>query len=175
MLDVMLLSAVLTMQDDATSQPMEEQVEHHEPEGVTGKAVWDGRRLVDWLPEVVAELNKVRLPYNINSFSQLAAETVLREGGTDLETKRQTIIDERGRLEGALATIRGITPFRSDANFILFRTEIPSGEVFTALKEKGVLVRNLDAPGPLCNCLRVTVGTAVENAAFLNALTAICI
>jgi histidinol-phosphate aminotransferase len=64
----------------------------------------------------------------------------------------------------------GVHPYPSDANFILFRTGKDSAKVFQELKAEGVLVRDLGRPGPLENCLRVTVGTAEENTAFITAL-----
>jgi len=120
-------------------------------------------------PGVVAELNKVRLPYNVSSFSQAAASIVL-EKQTFLEGQIGTILSERATLTKEMGRIEGVQPFPSEANFILFRTGRPSSEVFGALKERGVLVRDLGRPGPLENCLRVTVGTPQENRIFLDAL-----
>jgi histidinol-phosphate aminotransferase len=120
-------------------------------------------------PAVVAELNKVRLPYNVSSFSQAAASIVL-EKQTYLEAQIGTICSQRAILAKEMGGIQGVRPFPSEANFILFRTERPSSEVFDGLKERGVLVRDLGRPGPLENCLRVTVGTPEENRTFLDAL-----
>lgn len=120
-------------------------------------------------PDVVAEFNKVRLPYNVNSFSQMAALTALRNDSY-LQGERESIISERHRLFEALDGMAGLRAYRSDSNFILFRTEGDSAEVFAGLKERGVLVRDLGGPGPLHNCLRVTVGRPEENDAFLTAL-----
>ena len=70
----------------------------------------------------------------------------------------------------SLQDMEGIEPFPSKANFILFRVT-NAGEVFESLKAQGVLIKNLSrAGGSLQDCLRVTVGTAEENAAFLEAL-----
>jgi histidinol-phosphate aminotransferase len=65
--------------------------------------------------------------------------------------------------------------FSSEANFILFRSPQGRGKaVFEGLKSQGVLIKNLDGSHPaLQDCLRVTVGTPDENAAFLEALTSI--
>jgi histidinol-phosphate aminotransferase len=68
--------------------------------------------------------------------------------------------------------MEGISPFPTDANFILFRPEQPADEVFQRLLDRGILVRNLNRPGPLQNCLRVTIGTPTENDMFLEALDA---
>jgi histidinol-phosphate aminotransferase len=120
--------------------------------------------------KVVAELNKVRLPYNVGSFSQIAAQTVL-ENPVFLEGQIRAILEERARVAAALATLPGITVFPSDANFLLLRTDRPSRAVFEALRQRGVLVRDLGGtPGLLFGCLRVTVGVRAENDAFLEAV-----
>jgi histidinol-phosphate aminotransferase len=121
-------------------------------------------------PQVVAELNKVRLPYNVGSFSQVAARAVL-ENPVFLEGQIRMILAERERLAAALSRLPGVETFPSDANFILLRTDRPSRDVFEALRRRGVLVRDLGGnPGMLSGCLRVTVGTNVENDAFLEAM-----
>jgi histidinol-phosphate aminotransferase len=121
-------------------------------------------------PEVIRELDKVRLPYNVGSFSQAAARAVL-ESPEFLEGQIRAILAERGRLSAELARLPGVTVFPSDANFVLLRTGRPSREVFEGLRRRGVLVRDLGGgAGPLHGCLRVTVGTARENDAFLAAM-----
>ncbi len=118
--------------------------------------------------DVVAQLEKVRLPYNVNAFSQAAAQ-VLLEHETTLREHISVIVSERGRLAGGLARTPGITLFPSDANFLLFRTE-RARALFDHLLGDGILVRNLDQPGLLAGCLRVTVGKPDENNAFLKSL-----
>lgn len=121
-------------------------------------------------PELVTQLDKVRLPFNVGSFPQLAAAAALREPGFIAEQVR-SIVSERGRVAAALPALGGVEVFPSDANFLLFRTKIPSGEVFERLRGAGVLVRDLGgASGPLERCLRVTIGTPEENDAFLAGL-----
>jgi histidinol-phosphate aminotransferase len=112
----------------------------------------------------------VRLPYNVGSFSQAAAQAVL-ENPVFLEGQIRMILSERERLAAALSRLPGVATFPSDANFILLRTDRPSRDVFEALRRRGVLVRDLGGnPGMLRGCLRVTVGIKVENDAFLEAL-----
>lgn len=123
-------------------------------------------------PSVAAELNKVRLPYNVSTFSQEGASLVLENTGY-LGDEIAAIVSGREDLITGMREITGIRPFPSEANFILFRTAKPSTEIFRGLKEKGVLVRDLGRPGPLENCLRVTVGTEGENRLFLEALAGI--
>jgi histidinol-phosphate aminotransferase len=122
-------------------------------------------------PVWLGEFDKLRLPYNINSLTQASAtfvlghKNVLDEQTARLRADREALYAELGRLPG-------LRVWPSSANFILFRTESrPAGEVFARLREQGVLIKNLSgAGGVLANCLRVTVGTPDENAAFLAAL-----
>lgn len=121
--------------------------------------------------EWLNELDKVRLPYNINVLTQHAAALALRHKAL-LDTQTEAIRAERGRLHAALAAIDGVTPFPSEANFILLR--LPAGRaraVFEGLRAKGILIKNLDGAHPLlADCLRVTVGTPDENVAFVASL-----
>lgn len=119
----------------------------------------------------LAEFDKLRLPYNINSLTQASAEFILRRREV-LDVQIARICTDRENLYQELAAMPGIRAWPSRANFILFRSERkPVGEVFDGLRSSGVLVKNLDAQGgALRGCLRVTVGTPEENAAFLDAL-----
>ena len=119
----------------------------------------------------LSQLDKVRLPYNINVLTQVSAEFALRHSAVfDEQTRR--IREERARLSEGLCGVEGLEVYPSAANFILFRT--PAGwadALFEGLKARGVLIKNLNtAGGPLRDCLRVTVGTPEENDAFLTAL-----
>ncbi len=118
--------------------------------------------------EIVREINKVRLPYNVNSFSQRIAEVVL-DHVEFVKKNVQLITLERDRVYKALKLIDGVEVYPSDANFILFRVN-DADRVFGGLIERGVLIRNFNSPGRLKNCLRVTIGTPEENDAFLTAL-----
>ena len=116
------------------------------------------------------QLDKVRLPYNINSLTQIVAREMLRHG--DVLTEQAGAIKlERGNLLQALRRVPGVVVYPSDANFILFRIN-QAERVFDGLKRRGVLIKSLHGSHPLlADCLRVTVGTPDENAAFLSALT----
>jgi histidinol-phosphate aminotransferase len=122
--------------------------------------------------EIVGELNKVRLPYNINTLSQAAGCAALKHGKT-LNAQISLLIAERRKLYQALLRTPGVTPFPSETNFILMWIEKDATKVFQALKKRGILVKNLDKPGPLKGCLRVTIGTPKENKEFLKNLQAI--
>jgi histidinol-phosphate aminotransferase len=122
-------------------------------------------------PLVISEIDKIRLPYNINVLTQVAAEFVL-DNIDVLDQQAKLIRDERESMLVAMSAIEGLHVFPSQANFILFRVlERDANEVFTRIKQSGVLIKNMKADnGLLKNCLRVTVGTPDENTAFLAAL-----
>ena len=118
-----------------------------------------------WLSQV----DKVRLPYNINVLTQLVAERVLRHHER-LAQQAAAIKAERTRLFDELKRMPGVQPFPSDANFILFKTG-KAEQIFNGLRQRGVLIKNLHGSHPaLADCLRVTVGTPAEDARFLDAL-----
>jgi histidinol-phosphate aminotransferase len=121
--------------------------------------------------EWIDEIDKTRLPYNVNVLTQVSATFALEHKALLDEQTRQ-IRAHRARLLEALAQIPGITPYPSEANFILCRMpEGQSARIFSGLKERRILVKNLDnAHRLLQDCLRVTVGTPGENEAFLAAL-----
>lgn len=122
-------------------------------------------------PEWLMQLEKVRLPYNVGIMTQLIAEAVLHH--TDvLSEQAEAIKSERTKMNTYLSTMNTIKVFPSDANFILFRIQA-AGQIFQALKQRKILIKNLDGTHPLLeNCLRVTVGTPDENSQFCAALHA---
>ena len=122
-------------------------------------------------PAWTVQFEKLRLPYNVNSLSQAIATHLLRNPAV-LEEQAAQIRSERARLAERLAAIPGVTVYPSEANFLLFRVP-QAAEVFEALKRSGILIKKLaGSHALLADCLRVTVGTAAENEAFLVALAA---
>jgi histidinol-phosphate aminotransferase len=122
-------------------------------------------------PEWLTQLEKLRLPYNVGIATQLIAEKVLQHIDILLQ-QASSIKAERAVLVRALQAMVGVEVFPTDANFVLIRTA-DAGQVFQGLKQRGVLIKNLDGSHPLLkNCLRVTVGTSDENMQFLVALQA---
>ena len=119
--------------------------------------------------EICRELNKVRLPYNSNSVSQEIASIIL-ENRVELDNQIASIISERERLMTGLKGIKGIRPFPSETNFILFKTVKDGKEVFSRLADSGILVRNFGSDSYLKDYLRVTVGTHEENNEFLDVI-----
>ena len=125
-------------------------------------------------PELVRELEKVRTPYNVGSLNQRAAVWIMRNLRDELRAQCEEVARERDAVFDELSALSGVRPFPSRANLILFRVgesgDGRAAEVWRGLCERGVLVRNLDHPGPLAGCLRVTIGTPSENRRFLDAL-----
>jgi histidinol-phosphate aminotransferase len=121
-------------------------------------------------PELVREVNKARLPYNLNFFSQSAALAALEEKQL-LAASVARIVESRERLFEALLRIPGLRPYPSRANFILveIRSLAPK-EVFQCLLGAGVLVRDVSSYPRLERCLRVSVGSEAENARLLSCL-----
>jgi histidinol-phosphate aminotransferase len=124
--------------------------------------------------ELLEQLNKIRLPYNINSLTQATALFALNHGNF-LHEQTQIICAQRALVLQKLQAMDRIIAYPSAANFILFR--IVGGkadDVFNALKHRGILIKNLCRQrGLLENCLRVTIGAPQENQAFLLALESI--
>lgn len=117
----------------------------------------------------LTQLEKLRLPYNVNILTQRVAEWLLRHQDVLLQQAAQ-IRRDRAWLYERLEGIADVRPYPSDANFILFRV-MRAVAVFEGLKQRGVLIKNLDGAHPLLQgCLRVTVGTPEENERFVAAL-----
>ena len=118
-------------------------------------------------PAVVEDLRRVRLPYHVSALTQAAGLAALRhaeEAMAILDAVRR----QRDRILEELSRLDGVEAFPSDANFVLFRPDRAAGEVWQALVDRGVLVRDMSEVVP--GCLRVTAGTPEEVAAFLAAL-----
>jgi histidinol-phosphate aminotransferase len=123
-------------------------------------------------PEWIAEFDKVRQPYNLNALTQAVAPVLLAE--TQLLGEQAALLRaERGRLAAGLAGMTGVEVFPTQTNFVLLR--VPDApRWFAALRDKGILIKNLHGWHPLLNqCLRITVGTPDENNALLAALESV--
>lgn len=126
--------------------------------------------LVTGREEWLQQIDKLRLPYNVNVLTQCVAVEVLRYRST-LEVQAASIRAERSRVISELRRIAGIEVYESRANFVLFK--VAAGDrVFNGLKERKILIKNLNNAHPLLeNSLRATVGTPEENDLFLRALS----
>ncbi len=117
----------------------------------------------------IAELGKLRMPYNVNVLTAAAAELLLARREV-LEDQTRRIVADRAMLERSLDGMPRVERFASAANFVLVR--VPDApRVFDGLRQRGILVRILHGTHPLlAHCLRLTVGTPDENRRLLEAL-----
>ena len=120
-------------------------------------------------PAWIAEIDKVRSPYNVNALTQ-AVVPVLLDHAAELDAQVLLIRRERERVLAALRGRRRVTVFPTHANFFVIR--VPDApHWFATLRDAGILVKNLHGAHPLLeHCLRITVGAPSENDALLAAL-----
>lgn len=120
---------------------------------------------------LIAEIDKVRPPYNISVLNYECALFALEHSEIFSEQALE-LRSQRAMLFESLLPLPGVTAFQSEANMILVRVP-DAAKAFDGLKARKVLVKNVSKMHPLlANCLRLTVGTADENAQLLTALKA---
>lgn len=120
-------------------------------------------------PEIIAILNKIKYPYNVNQLTQLEALRRVKQYD-EVKLWVKMIKEERARLMeevAALPLTRQIFP--TDANFFLVRVS-DAVSIYRYLVEQGVIVRNRHSVTLCNNCLRITIGTPEENLQLLQAL-----
>ncbi|MEG4859961.1 histidinol-phosphate transaminase [Microcoleus sp. K1-B6] len=125
-------------------------------------------------PELTATLEKIRLPYNLPSFSQTAAELALAQRQLLLATIPETL-SERTKLIAALTQHQKLQVWPSAANFVYLRVKAGEGEsaeqehkqIMQQLKEGGTLIRHTGGG------LRITVGSPEENQRTVDRIAAI--
>jgi len=117
-------------------------------------------------PEAIGWLNRVRAPFNVNRFAQVAAVTAL-DDTEHLERTRALVLAERPRLLAELAK-RGAPAPASQANFVLPRVGEHVDQIRIALLKAGMLVRDGAAVG-FPGHLRITIGTREDNNRLLEA------
>lgn len=121
---------------------------------------------------IVAELDKVALPYHLDAAKQIAGRLAL-QFTDEMDGRVKQIVAERERISAALAALPGspVDVFPSGANFILFRPRRKAGrQVWSELLDRSILIRDCSGWPRLADCLRVTVGTIAENDEFLAAM-----
>jgi histidinol-phosphate aminotransferase len=114
-------------------------------------------------PEIAGILNRIRPPFNANSLAQRAAAAAL---GDEEHVARSRSVNAEGmaQVSQGLEAL-GLTPIPSQTNFLYFDVGRDGRQVFEALLREGIIVRHIEG-----TMLRVTIGLADENAAFLQAL-----
>lgn len=116
-----------------------------------------------WLctaPALVTEIEKLRLPYNIDALAQAFAEEAIDMAEVFLG-RVPTLLLAREQLRQALVAVAGTVVYASDANFLLFRPK-GAARLHQELLDAGLRVRRFSA-GPLEGCLRLSVGTPEQN------------
>ncbi|HFD88169.1 MAG TPA: histidinol-phosphate transaminase [Gammaproteobacteria bacterium] len=123
---------------------------------------------------LLGEFDKIRLPYNINTLTQVTADFALSHIEV-FHDQAERIKASRAVLLKELSQLSGLSVFPSSANFILVRTpEGQAGRIHQGLLENGILIKNLSGAGGLLqDCLRITVGTDEENSRFLEVFTSL--
>lgn len=118
--------------------------------------------------EITNLLNRVRQPFNVNSFALAAAVAALQD--TDfIEQTRELNKVGMQQLEQGFKQLN-LSWIPSRANFMAVDVQRNGGQVFNALLQKGVIVRPVGGVYGMPNHIRVSIGLAEENARFLIAL-----
>ena len=125
-------------------------------------------------PDLVREIGKAVLPYNINVFSQIVAEVTVENYDSYLLPLINQIVAERDRLFAELARIDGLTPVASKANFMVVKSAIDPKRIFKDLLARDVLIRDVSGYPMLKEYFRFSVGTPEQNDYLLNAIREIC-
>ena len=124
---------------------------------------------IGWLestPELCAEMRKVKLPYNLNVFSQEAALVAIENEAIMRASVAETV-RERERVAAGLARLPGVEVFPSASNFIAFRIEGSADALFEGLAARRTLIRNVSRDPGMERCLRVSIGEREQNDRFL--------
>jgi histidinol-phosphate aminotransferase len=132
---------------------------------------------VGWLiarAPLIREIDKVRLPYNMPTLSQVLGTLAVTELAPEIRRITSEVIAERKQLAAELAKLPRLAVHASQANFLWLHSERPAAEIFEGLKQRGVLVRSFhQRGGRLSHQLRVTIGTHDENQALLEGMKAL--
>jgi histidinol-phosphate aminotransferase len=121
-------------------------------------------------PDLITEIRKALLPYNLNVFSQTVADVALEMYESELLPLVKMIIKERDNVFDELRNIDGLVPIESRANFIIVRSEIDPKKMFSELISRDILIRDVSSYPMLSDYFRLSVGTSEENKLLLAAL-----
>jgi histidinol-phosphate aminotransferase len=125
-------------------------------------------------PALVREIGKAVLPYNVNVFSQVAAEVAVENYESELRPLVKQIVSERERLFAALTEIEGLWPVASQANFILVKSATDPKRIFTELLARDILIRDVSGYPMLSDYFRFSVGMPTQNDYVLKAIREVC-
>ena len=125
-------------------------------------------------PELVREIGKAVLPYNVNVFSQIVAEVAVENYESELRPLVKQIVSERERLFAALSEIDGLAPVASSANFILVKSATDPKRIFKELLTRDILIRDVSGYPMLSEYFRFSVGMPEQNDYVLKAIREVC-
>lgn len=121
--------------------------------------------------DVIQLMNNVKAPYNVNKLTSEVAVNAMKN--TDVLAKNvQTLLEQRDIVAKKLEAMKDIVVkvYPSDANFLLVRLTKLSKEIYKKMADSGIVVRYRGSELHCEECLRITIGTADENKAFLALL-----
>jgi len=121
-------------------------------------------------PALVTEIRKALLPYNLNAFSQAAAEVAVELYQGELQPLVRAIIMQRDKLFAELSQIHGLSPVPSHANFMIVKSDAGPKKVFEELLKSDILIRDVSSYPMLSEYFRFSVGTPEENQMLIAAL-----
>ena len=125
-------------------------------------------------PDLVREIGKAVLPYNVNVFSQIAAEVAVENYESELRPLVRQIVSERDRVFAELNQIDGLAPVASHANFILVKSSTDPKRIFTEMLARDILIRDVSGYPMLSEYFRFSLGTPEQNDYVLKAIREIC-
>ncbi len=125
-------------------------------------------------PDLVTEIRKAVLPYNLNAFSQIGAEVAIEHYESELGPLVKKIISERDRMFERLSEVKGLLPTSSMANFMVVKSATDPTRIFTDLLAHDILIRDVSSYPMLRDHFRVCVGTPDENNYLLEKIREIC-
>ena len=119
-------------------------------------------------PSLILQLDKVKLPYNLDVFSLAVFDEVFNYM-QELEENAIYLVNERERVLKELLNIPMVQYYPTKANFFVLQTD-NAEQVFEELLKREILVRNVSSYQGLDNCLRISIGDETQNNALLKAL-----
>ncbi|HEX7333547.1 MAG TPA: histidinol-phosphate transaminase [Pyrinomonadaceae bacterium] len=125
-------------------------------------------------PDLVREIRKAVLPYNLNAFSQIAAEVAVENYDSELRPLVKQIISERDRVFEELSGMNSVNPVASKGNFMVVKSATDPARIFTDLLKRDVLIRDVSKYPMLSEYFRFSVGTPEENERLLRGIREIC-
>jgi histidinol-phosphate aminotransferase len=122
--------------------------------------------------EIISVLNKIKPPYNVNELTQQKALERISNYAL-IKSEIRFINESRENLIKQLLEVKFIEKiFSTDANFVLIRVD-DANKRYNQILEKGIVIRNRSSQALCDNCLRITIGTEIENEQLINTLNAL--